>query len=68
MTSNRILFDRPYLPEGIPQLWIKGLHTSKGSVDVFCERRNDTVRVEVTDHQGEIEVVAAPSAEALNIR
>ena len=66
--SNRILFDRPYLPDGIPQLWIKGLHSSKGSVDVFCERRNDTVRVEVTDHQGEIEVVATPSAEALNIR
>ena len=66
--SNRILFDRPYLPDGIPQLSIKGLHSSKGSVDVFCERRNDTVRVEVTDHQGEIEVVATPSAEALNIR
>jgi glycogen debranching enzyme len=65
--SSRILFDRPYLPEGIPQLWIKGLHTSKGSVDVFFERRNDAVRVEVTDQQGEIEVVATPSAEALNI-
>jgi glycogen debranching enzyme len=65
--SNRILFDRPYLPEGIPQLWIKGLRTSKGSVDLFFERRNDAVRVEVTDQQGEIEVVATPSAEALNI-
>ena len=65
--SSRILFDRPYLPEGIPQLWIKGLHTSTGSVDVFCERRNDTVRVEVTDRKGEIEVVATPPAEALNI-
>ena len=67
MTSNRILFDRPYLPEGIPQLWIKGLRTSKGSVDVFFERRNDAVRVEVTDQQGEIEVVVTPSAEALNL-
>jgi len=66
--SSRILFDRPYLPEGIPQLWIKGLHTSKGSVDVFFERRNDAVRVEVTDQQGEIEVVATPSAEALEPR
>jgi glycogen debranching enzyme len=65
--SNRILFDRPYLPEGIPQLWIKGLRTSKGSVDLFFERRNDAVRVEVTDQQGEIEVVATPSAVALNI-
>jgi len=65
--SNRILFDRPYLPEGIPQLWIKGLRTSMGSADVFFERRNDTVRVEVTDRKGEIEVVATPPAEALNI-
>jgi glycogen debranching enzyme len=36
--SSRILFDRPYLPEGIPQLWIKGLRTSTGSADVFFER------------------------------
>lgn len=56
--SNRILFDRPHLPEGLPQLWIKGLRTSTGSADVFFERRNDTVRVEVTDRKGEIEVVA----------
>jgi glycogen debranching enzyme len=65
--SSRILFDRSYLPEGIPQLWIKGLRTSTGSADVFFERRNDTVRVEVTDRKGEIEVVATPPAEALNI-
>jgi hypothetical protein len=63
--SSRILFDRSYLPEGIPQLWIKGLRTSTGSADVFIERRNDTVRVEVTDRKGEIEVVATPPAEAL---
>jgi glycogen debranching enzyme len=63
--SNRVLFDRPYLPEGIPQLWIKGLRTSKGSVDLFFERRNDAVRVEVTEQQGEIEVVATPSADSV---
>jgi glycogen debranching enzyme len=57
---NRILFDRPYLPEGIPQLWIKGLRSGNASVDLFFERRNDAVRVEVTDQQGDIEVVATP--------
>lgn len=64
---NRILFDRPYLPQGIPQLWIKGLRSGKGSVDVMVEGRNDAVRVEVMDQQGEVEVVTTPSAEALNL-
>jgi glycogen debranching enzyme len=57
---NRIVFDRPYLPKGIPQLWIKGLRSSNASVDLFFERRNDAVRVEVIDQQGDIEVVATP--------
>jgi glycogen debranching enzyme len=57
---NRIVFDRPYLPKGIPQLWIKGLRSSNASVDLFFDRRNDAVRVEVTDQQGDIEVVATP--------
>jgi glycogen debranching enzyme len=65
--SNRIEFDRPFLPEGIPQLWIKGLRTSEGSVDVFVERQNDAVRVEITDQQGEIEVVGKPSDQALKL-
>lgn len=64
--NNLIVFDRPYLPEGIPQLWIKGLRTNKGSVDVFVEHRNNAVRVEVTDQQGEVEVVATSSGESLS--
>ena len=55
---NRIVFDRPYLPKGIPQLWIKGLRSSSASVNLFFERKNDAVRVEVTDQQGDIDVVA----------
>lgn len=58
--TNRILFDRPYLPEGIPQIWIKGLRSGDAVVDLFLERRNDCVRVEVTDQQGEVQVVATP--------
>ena len=65
--SNRILFDSPYLPEGIPQLWIKGLRSGDSSADLFFERRNDTVRVEVIDQQGGVEVVARPSSESINI-
>ena len=65
--QNRILFDSPYLPQGIPQLWIKGLGCGRGSVDVLVERRNDAVEVEVVDQQGEVEVVTTPSADALEI-
>ena len=36
-THNRVLFDRPYLPQGIPQLWIKGLRSGKGSVDIWLK-------------------------------
>jgi hypothetical protein len=31
-------------------------------VDLFFERRNDAVRVEVTDQEGDVEVFVAPSA------
>jgi glycogen debranching enzyme len=55
---NRVLFDRPYLPVGIPRLSIKGLRSGSASVDLSFERRKDVVRVEVTDRQGEIDVVA----------
>ena len=60
--GKRVLFDRPFLPKGIPQLSIKGLRTTNGSVDVFLERHNDTVRVEATEQQGEIEVITELSA------
>jgi glycogen debranching enzyme len=58
--SKRILFDRPYLPEGIPQLWIKGLGCGDAIVDLFFERTSDGVRVEVNDQQGEVDVITTP--------
>ena len=61
--KNRIAFDRPYLPEGIPQLWIKGLRAGTGSIDLFLARRNDAVQVEVTDRQGDVQVVSPSFAE-----
>jgi len=57
---NRVLFDRPCLPEGIPQLWIKGLRIGDAVVGLFFERRENEVRVEVTDQKGDVEVVTSP--------
>lgn len=55
---NRVVFNRPMLPEGIPQLSIRGLRVGDASVDLFFERQIDTVRVQVLEKQGEVEVVA----------
>jgi glycogen debranching enzyme len=55
---SRVVFDKPYLPEGIPQLWIKGLHSGSAVVDLYFERFKDEVRVGVTDRQGKMEVLS----------
>jgi glycogen debranching enzyme len=56
--NRRIVFERPYLPDGIPQLWIKGLGCGGSSVDLFLERQNDEVRIEATENSGEVEVLS----------
>ena len=55
---NRVVFNRPSLPEGIPQLSIRGLRVGDASVDLLFERQVDTVRVQVLEKQGDVEVVA----------
>jgi glycogen debranching enzyme len=55
---NRVVFERPCLPEGIPQLSIRGLRAGPASVDLFFERQADNVRVQVLEKQGEVDVVA----------
>jgi glycogen debranching enzyme len=55
---NRVIFTRPALPEGIPQLSIRGLRVGDASVDLLFERQVDTVRVQVLEKQGDVEVVA----------
>jgi glycogen debranching enzyme len=55
---NRVVFNRPCLPEGIPQLSIRGLRVGEAAVDLLFERQIDTVRVQVLEKQGEVEVVA----------
>ena len=54
---GRIVFDRPFLPDGIPQLSIRGLHCGKVSVDLLLERRNDSVLVHLENKQEEVEIV-----------
>jgi glycogen debranching enzyme len=54
---ERIVFDRPFLPEGIPQLAIRGLRCGKVVVDLLLERRSDSVLVHVESKQEDIEVV-----------
>jgi glycogen debranching enzyme len=55
---NRVVFERPCLPEGIPQLSIRGLRVGSASVDLFFERQAENVRVQVLEKQGEVDVIA----------
>jgi len=55
---NRVVFTRPALPEGIPHLSIRGLRVGEASVDLLFEREYETVRVQVLEKQGDVEVVA----------
>ena len=55
---NRVVFERPCLPEGIPQLSIRGLRVGSASVDLFFERQADNVRVQVLEKKGEVDVIA----------
>jgi glycogen debranching enzyme len=54
---KRIVFDRPYLPDGIPQLSLKNLHAGSDSVDLQLDRQRDTVGVQVVEKRGAIKVL-----------
>ena len=56
-SEKSLIFDRPYLPEGIPQLWIKNLRFERGRADLFLDRHAGTVRVEVVEKQGDMKVL-----------
>jgi glycogen debranching enzyme len=53
---KQIVFDRPYLPDGIPQLWIKNLRVGPDSVDLQLDRQRDTVGVQVLEKHGKFNV------------
>ena len=58
---GRIVFDRPFLPEGIPQLSIRGLRCGKVAADLLLERRSDSVLVHLENKQEGIEIVTIVS-------
>jgi glycogen debranching enzyme len=58
---KRIVFDDPYLPEGIPNLEINHLRCGGVSVDLFLERRNDSVLVHKTGEPSAVEIVTIVS-------
>ena len=58
---GRILFDRPFLPEGIPQLSIRNLRCGKAAVDLLLERRGESVLVHCESRQDDVEVVTTVS-------
>ena len=58
---KRILFDDPYLPEGIPTLAIKNLRCGDIGVDLMLERRNDSVLVHKAGTPSAIEIVTIVS-------
>jgi glycogen debranching enzyme len=58
---DRITFDRPFLPEGIPQLTIRNLRCGKCVVDLLLERRNDSVLVHRESKIGNMEIVTIAS-------
>jgi glycogen debranching enzyme len=55
---GRIVFDRPFLPEGISQIAIRNLRCGKYSADLLLERRNDSVLVHRENrHDDGLEIV-----------
>ena len=58
---KRIVFDDPYLPEGIPTLAIKDLRCGGITVDLFLERRENSVLVHKGNTQSAIEIVTIVS-------
>jgi glycogen debranching enzyme len=56
-SKKQVIFDRPFLPEGIPQLWINNLRIDHARTNLFLERHAGTVQIEVLEKQGEVEVV-----------
>jgi len=53
----RLVFDRPFLPEGIAQLYIRNLRCGKAVADLVLERRGDAVLVHAERKTEELEIV-----------
>jgi len=54
---QRVTFDRPYLPQGIPQLSIRDLRVEDCRLTLFMERDSGPVRIQVVEKHGDVEVL-----------
>jgi glycogen debranching enzyme len=54
---RRIIFDNPYLPEGIAQLSISNLRCGNAAIDLLLERRSDSVLVHCESKPEDVEIV-----------
>lgn len=55
--KKHIVFNRPYLPPGIPQLSLKGLHCGQSSVDLLLVRDSNSVAIQVPFKLGDLDIV-----------
>jgi glycogen debranching enzyme len=55
--KKQVRLDGPYLPETVPEIWIRDLRVGDASVDLFLERRANLVRLQILDKRGEVEVI-----------
>jgi hypothetical protein len=55
--KKQIRLDGPYLPETVPELWIRDLRVGEAGVDLFLERRNNLVRLQILEKRGEVEII-----------
>ena len=58
---DRIIFDRPFLPEGMSQLFIRNLRCGDMVADLLLERRNDSVLVHRESKDDRLEIVTIAS-------
>jgi glycogen debranching enzyme len=58
---KRILFDDPYLPDGIPMLTIKNLNCGGVNVDLHLERRENSVLVHKGEKHSPVEILTIVS-------
>jgi len=58
-SNRRIVFERPFLPDGLPQICIKNLRCGTSAVDLLLERQNNEVRIEATQNPDGIEIIRA---------
>jgi glycogen debranching enzyme len=56
-SNRRMIFDRPYLPQGIPQLSLRDLRIEDNRISLFMERDSGPVRIQVVEKHGDVDVV-----------